>query len=149
MRTYRPDLVKKLSRDELLALRFDPDLSRAMVTKLAQENEAVLRSSNLQVTAGRLYLAHFLGSAGAVKALKANPDSQVLDVFGAGVVKANPFLRGWSIQKMADWSDKKMKSKRTPRSKPVEVKKPVTRFANIPPDIERYQKSIDNLLAFL
>jgi murein DD-endopeptidase MepM/ murein hydrolase activator NlpD len=110
MRTYRPDLVASLSEPELLKLRFDPALSRAMVTNLARENESYLRANGVNVTAGRLYLAHFLGPGGAVKALKANQQASVLEIMGAAVVRANPFLDGWSVAEMAAWSDRKMRS---------------------------------------
>ena len=44
MKTYRPDLASTMSREELLKLRFDPTLSREMVTNLAREGEAYLRA---------------------------------------------------------------------------------------------------------
>ncbi|MEL6915907.1 MAG: M23 family metallopeptidase [Pseudomonadota bacterium] len=108
MRTYRPDLVATMSRAELLELRFDPALSRAMVTNLARENEAFLRARGHAITPGRLYLAHFLGPAGANVALNSAPEATVLEVMGAGVVNANPFLKGKDVRWMTDWSDRKM-----------------------------------------
>ncbi|WP_106691502.1 M23 family metallopeptidase [Paracoccus methylarcula] len=108
MRSYRPDLVSSLSRSELLNLRFDPDMSREMVRHLAQENEAYLRARGHSISAGRLYLAHFLGPAGADQALRADPSRSVGSVMGAGVVSANPFLRGYSIGDLRNWADRKM-----------------------------------------
>src|SRR5690606_3286053 len=64
MRTYRPDLANSLSRADLRALRFDPTISREMVRNLAREGEAYLRARGQAVTAGRLYLCHFLGMEG-------------------------------------------------------------------------------------
>ena len=110
MRTYRPDLVASLSRQELLDLRFDPGMSRTMVTNLARENEAFLRGRRHEITAGRLYLAHFLGPSGADVALRADPAATVLAVMGAGVVNANPFLHGKTIRDLTDWADRKMNS---------------------------------------
>lgn len=140
MRTYRPDLSQSLGREELLELRFDPDLSRAMVTNLARENEAVLRSAGLNITPGRLYLAHFLGAQGAVVALRADPEASVLDTMGANVVKANPFLTGWTNAQMAAWADRKLSAlgKNTapaPRQIPVEVR--------------NFQERLDRFLAAL
>ncbi|MQQ10635.1 peptidoglycan DD-metalloendopeptidase family protein [Epibacterium sp. SM1979] len=127
MGTYRPDLAQSLSREELLELRFDPDLSRAMVTNLARENEAVLRAAGLNISPGRLYLAHFLGAKGAVVALRADPEASVLDTMGANVVEANPFLKGWTNAQMAAWADRKLSvlgqaSAPVPRQIPVEVR---------------------------
>ena len=108
MRSYRPDLVVSLSRRELLDLRLDPDMSRQMVRHLAQENEGYLRARGHAISAGRLYLAHFLGPAGADQALRAGPEQSVDHVMGAAVVSANPFLRGWSIAELQNWAERKM-----------------------------------------
>ena len=108
MRSYRPDLVVNLSRRELLDLRLDPDMSRQMVRHLAQENEGYLRARGHAISAGRLYLAHFLGPAGADQALRAGPEQSVDNVMGAAVVSANPFLRGWSIAQLQNWAERKM-----------------------------------------
>lgn len=108
MQTYRPDLVASLGREELLALRTNPDMSREMIANLARENEAYLRERGLEATAGRLYLAHFLGSEGAAVALRADPSASVLDVMGAGVVNANPFLTGKTMGDLVAWADAKM-----------------------------------------
>ncbi|MEM8850068.1 MAG: M23 family metallopeptidase [Pseudomonadota bacterium] len=108
MRTYRPDLIATLSRAELLRLRFDPTLSRDMVTKLAQENEDFLRRRNHAITPGRLYLAHFLGPGGAHTVLSASEDRTIREVMGAGVVRANPFLRNYDVADLKAWADRKM-----------------------------------------
>ena len=71
MRTYRPELFKSMSEAEILELRYDPTISREMVANLARENEARLRAHGHSITAGRLYLAHFLGPEGAHQALAA------------------------------------------------------------------------------
>ncbi len=146
MRTYRPDLVATLNRAELLELRFDPALSRAMVTNLARENEAFLRARGHAITPGRLYLAHFLGPAGANVALNANPQATVLEVMGASVVNANPFLRGKDIKWMTDWSDRKMNR----------VGRGGTAVASAPPppavtpaEVKRYKDGIGKLLETL
>ncbi|RCW87052.1 M23 family metallopeptidase [Paracoccus lutimaris] len=108
LRSYRPDLIVSLSRAELLDLRLDPDMSRQMVRHLAQENEGYLRARGHAISAGRLYLAHFLGPAGADQALRAHPAQSVDSVMGAAVVSANPFLRGWSIAQLQNWAERKM-----------------------------------------
>ena len=145
MRTYRPDLVATLSRAEQLELRFDPALSRAMVTNLARENEAFLRARGHAITPGRLYLAHFLGPAGANTALKANPEATVLEVMGAGVVNANPFLRGRNVRWMTDWSDRKMSRVTGGR---VVAAAPATP-APEPEAVKRYKEAIDGLIEAL
>ncbi|MEM9435600.1 MAG: peptidoglycan DD-metalloendopeptidase family protein [Pseudomonadota bacterium] len=146
MRTYRPDLVATLSRAELLELRFDPALSRAMVTNLARENESFLRARGHAITPGRLYLAHFLGPAGASTALAANPDATVLDVMGASVVNANPFLRGKTVQWMTNWSDRKMVN--VTGGTVVAASQPSAN-APLPAEVKAYKDAVDEVLAAL
>lgn len=137
MNQYRPDLASTMSRADLLALRTDPTLSREMVTNLAREGEAYLRNRGHQITAGRLYLCHFLGAGGADVVLSAQDDQLVADVMGAGVVNANPFLRGRTIAYVKEWAELKMSGK----GGAVPVAPP------LPPEVLAYQKVIDALLA--
>lgn len=148
MQTYRPDLVKGLIRQELLDLRFDPALSRAMVTNLARENEAFLRVRGHAITSGLLYLAHFLGPARANTALSSNPASSVLEIMGASVVQANPFLSGWTVAQMTAWSERKMgrvSGGTQVASAPAAPAAP--RFE--PAEVKRYKAGIETLLATL
>ena len=92
MRTYRPDLTAQMTNAELLTLRTNPEIAREMVGKLASEGAAFLRARGHTITAGRLYLAHFLGMEGAHLALSADPATDLLSLFGAAVIRANPFL---------------------------------------------------------
>ena len=107
MDVYRPDLAG-LSRADKLNLRFDPDLSREMVRNLAREGESYLRNRGHQITAGRLYLAHFLGASGAHIALSADANASVASVMGQGVVNANGFLRGRNMAWLWNWAERKM-----------------------------------------
>ncbi|MBT0957245.1 peptidoglycan DD-metalloendopeptidase family protein [Alphaproteobacteria bacterium KMM 3653] len=109
MRDYRPDLAGSLSRAELLDLRFDPTISRQMVTNLAREGESYLRARGHGITAGRLYLCHFLGAAGAHKVLSNPDDADLLVVLGAGVINANPFLKGRDVAYIKNWAERKMR----------------------------------------
>ncbi len=111
MRTYRPDLANAMSRADLLALRTDPTLSRTMVKRLAQENEAYLRARGHNPTSGQLYLAHFLGPGGADKVLSADDSLTIAALMGQGVIKANPFLKNYTVAKLKGWADRKMHSK--------------------------------------
>jgi len=109
MRVYRPDLTAQHTRAELLAMRIDPALSREMVEHLAAEGAAFLRARGHTITAGRLYLAHFLGMDGAHTALAADPDTDLKTLFGAGVINANPFLRGHDAGYVVQWAENKMR----------------------------------------
>ncbi|MBQ2261486.1 MAG: peptidoglycan DD-metalloendopeptidase family protein [Loktanella sp.] len=144
LRDYRPDLFTTMSRDQLLDLRFDPSLSREMVTSLARENESFLRSNGHQTTPGRLYLAHFLGPAGANTALSADPDATVAQVMGAAVVNANPFLRDWVVADLLVWADRKMTGTGS-----TTVAAAASRPVSIPPEISAFRDAIDGMLAEL
>lgn len=149
MRTYRPDLVARLSRQELLNLRVDPALSRAMVTNLARENEAFLRARGHHITAGRLYLAHFLGPGGANTALRSDPNATVLSVMGAGVVNANPFLRGRTVGWMTDWSDRKMRPVGRGAGTRVAEAAPPPQAMPVPAEVKRFKEAVDAVVAAL
>lgn len=146
MRDYRPDLARSMSRAELLELRFDPALSREMVRNLAREGEAYLRSRGHTITPGNLYLCHFLGAGGAAKALSAPREAAVIDVMGAGVVGANPFLRGKTIGDLVAWSDRKMQVKGSPVvSSGSSAPAPVVRA--VPKEVKEFQETVDKILA--
>ena len=137
MQQYRPDLASTMDRASLLALRTDPTISREMVTALAREGESYLRARGHDITAGRLYLCHFLGAEGANMVLNAQDDQLVGDVMGAGVVKANPFLAGRTIAYVKEWAELKM-SRKGGSSLPA--------VAATPPEVLAYQKIIADLL---
>jgi len=137
MQQYRPDLASTMDKDALLALRNDPTISREMITALAREGEAYLRARGHEITAGRLYLCHFLGAEGANMALNAQDDQLVIDVMGAGVVKANPFLAGRTIAYVKEWAELKM-NRKGGGSLPATVV--------IPAEVLAYQKVIEALL---
>ena len=137
MGQYRPDLASTMGRAELLALRNDPTISREMVTALAREGESYLRARGHDITAGRLYLCHFLGAEGANMVLKAQDDQLVGDVMGAGVVKANPFLSGRTIAYVKEWAELKMNRKGGGSLPAVAV---------TPPEVLAYQKIIAGVL---
>ena len=125
MQTYRPDLARSLGRDQLLALRLDPTLSREMVANLARENKSYLEAGGQQITAGRLYLAHFLGPEGA-RLILASADTALLEsVLGTAVIRANPFLTGKDVAYVKNWAEMKMRHRGGAATLPVTVTKKI------------------------
>ncbi|WP_050384588.1 hypothetical protein [Bradyrhizobium pachyrhizi] len=106
---HRPDITG--SRDELLALKSDPALSREMTAAYAADNAGALSRAGLPVTSGTQYLAHFAGPQGAVGILNADPSTPAGAVLGAKVVSANPFIANMSAGDLAAWADRKMGGK--------------------------------------
>jgi murein DD-endopeptidase MepM/ murein hydrolase activator NlpD len=109
--SHRPDLAQGRSREQILALRTDPDIATEMVAALARGNASYLRSRGQPVTPGNLYLSHFLGPDGAVVALSANPDMALAELFPAAVITANPFLTGKTAGYVVEWAARKMRQK--------------------------------------
>lgn len=75
------DQSDKLSRDQILALRNNQGVAKAIIDNYARENARFLESFGAKVTAGNLYLSHFLGARGARAVLTANsatPVDQIL-----------------------------------------------------------------------
>jgi hypothetical protein len=119
IRAYRPDLSDR-DEDEILDLRRDPDLSREMVARFAEENAAVLVRRCLPVTPGTLYLSHFAGGAGAVAVLSAPEQADAATTMAEAdatgrttrdmIVTANPFLARFTVADLRRWADRKMQS---------------------------------------
>ena len=103
---HRPDIQG--SRDELLALKNDPTLSRAMTEAYAADNGKILTGAGFEASPGNTYLAHFAGPQGAVKVLSADPNAPVSAILGEAAVKANPFLQGMTAADLQAWAARKM-----------------------------------------
>lgn len=140
MRTYRPDLARTLSEPELLNLRFDPTISREMVQNLAREGEAYLKARGHTVTAGRLYLSHFLGMEDAHRVLSSPPQQPLDAVLAQSVLAANPFLIGKDVAYVVSWADAKMAGTRIAAA-------PATTARPASPEFQLYKQAIEEVLA--
>lgn len=105
---YRPDLAAGKSSEEILALRTDPVLSKAMVDAYSSENGKFLSGAGFEVNPGNTYLAHFAGPQGAVNLLRADPTAHAGTILGDAVVKANPFLANMSAGDLIAWAGSKV-----------------------------------------
>ncbi|UVK38467.1 M23 family metallopeptidase [Mesorhizobium sp. AR10] len=148
MNTYRPELARTLSNADLLALRYDYTISREMVRNLAREGEAYLRARGHQITAGRLYLCHFLGMEGAHQVLSAPGSAQLSAVLGSAVIQANPFLTGKTASYVVDWAERKMGRKLSPPAtgagQPVSTTMEVRQTS---PEFEKYKQAITAIVS--
>ena len=71
-------------KDAILNLRFDPDVSASMAGELTKENAGYLsKKIGREASSTELYLAHFLGPAGAVKLLSAAANTEAADLLPA------------------------------------------------------------------
>jgi murein DD-endopeptidase MepM/ murein hydrolase activator NlpD len=145
IRSYRPDIANSMSYADILNLRYDPTTAREMLYNLTAENEADLRRAGHTPTAGNLYLAHFLGSAGAVGVLNAPDDTPIENAVGYGVVSANPFLSGRDVGWIISWAERKMSGRSALAYKPKEQLPAAIRITNS--RFRSYSSAIDQLLA--
>lgn len=93
MRKYRPDIVAGKTNSEILSLRDDAALSTEMTAMYTRENAATLQSNGIAADPGALYMAHFMGPGGAVKAMKAGLDTPISALMSPKEIAANGGIR--------------------------------------------------------
>jgi hypothetical protein len=109
LKKHRPDLVERYSKDELLALKkSNPALNKEMSIALTRDNASELAANGLEVNGRNSYLMHFAGNAGGKRVIRGDRDAHVSTVLTAGQIKANPFLKDWTVGEMQDWAARKM-----------------------------------------
>lgn len=109
VKVNRPDLMQGRTEAQVLALRADPKLSREVAGYLLDANGAALQKSGVEATPSNLYLAHFLGPAGAAAVLKAKPGTPVSDILDAKAIEANSsVLAGKTTDTVINWASRKM-----------------------------------------
>lgn len=113
----RPDLVAGKSKDEILALRNDPNLSRQMTEAYANQNGQTLTKAGFDPNPANTYLAHFAGPQGAVSVLGADPSTPVSALLRPKAIAANKFLMGMTAGDLQAWAAKKMGGAAQPQAK--------------------------------
>jgi len=93
-----------------LGYRTDADISKQMLAALTTQNQAALVRAGITPDATNTYLAHFLGSGGAIKMLLANPNELASAIASKEAVKANPTIlgNGKTVQDVIDYAARKM-----------------------------------------
>lgn len=89
----RENRLDQTAKADLLAMRSDVTLSAKMAARLALDNaKALAASGQTNIGPAELYLAHFLGSAGAsdfLSGMRANPNAPAADAVPAAA-RSNP-----------------------------------------------------------
>lgn len=124
MRRHMPELAAGKIDAELLAMRYDPKLSQQLARALTEDNAKVFRSNGIAATPTNLYLAHFLGVNGAVRALAADPAASVQTFIGAKSLEANKavFEKVKTQADLVRWASEKMGTAQTAPQTPLELK---------------------------
>ena len=81
---------------------------RAFRVFTAKNAAAFRRAMGREPDLGELYLAHFLGSGGAVAACSARPETPAVQILGPAVGRANPWAKGMTCGDLRKWAAKKM-----------------------------------------
>lgn len=107
---HAPEIAANKSRDEILAMRTDPQLSRAMLAAYARDNAVGLRRAGFPATPTNLYLSHFLGPTGALRLLRMDGDTPVESAVSAAAIEANQsvFSKNRTVGEVKQWAAKKM-----------------------------------------
>ncbi len=148
----------KATKQEILALRNDPEVASYMAAEFAAENKAFLeRTVGGDIGATELYFAHFLGAGGAsgfLKELKHNPNTIAADIMPkAARANRNVFYdsatgQPRTLQQVYNFFDKKFGGEKTdapqnmlaqnnvpvPERKPGAIK---TGYQHIPPSLDK------------
>ncbi|MFH6783606.1 MULTISPECIES: phage tail length tape measure family protein [Methylobacterium] len=102
-----PDRAAGMTPEQILSRRTDREDSIALIQALAAENRRALERADLPTNNRNQYLAWFLGSPTAVKALRADPDAPISSVASADAIAANrKVLEGRSVGQVLNWADR-------------------------------------------
>lgn len=108
-------LVAKAGKDNPLYgktfedMKTDVSLQMQAAGQLTDANRKMLADAKVSTSDSALYLAHFLGPAGAIKALKAGDSSPLASAVSSAQLEANPMLQKMStVADLKNWADKKM-----------------------------------------
>ena len=103
-----PDRAKGMSDSAIVSLRDTPEgdkLSAAMGPEFTHQNMSKLQAAGHAPTPGNTYLAHFLGSAGALHILNAPADAPLERLLPQQVIEANPtVLKGKRVGDLLNWA---------------------------------------------
>jgi len=104
--TYRKENPNTgLSDAAIWQRRSDPALQERLMARLTQDNANSLTKAGMPVNAPTVYLAHFLGSSGAIKLLQADENTPIENLFSKQVIDANPtILRGKTVKQVTQWA---------------------------------------------
>jgi|SRR5271166_738792 len=97
---------------------YDPVANANAGARLTADNMKALSAAGIQPSNPNLYLAHFAGTGGAIKALSADPSASAAAVLGPQAAQANPFLRRMSVADLQNWAAGKFGSSASASASP-------------------------------
>lgn len=123
IKKHRPDLAEGRSANEILALRDDPKINAELTMMYTRDNYAALSAAGLPNGPGELYLAHFMGTDGATRALSAPLNTPISRLMTPKQIAANSDIRfggksfaDFTAGDLRRWSARKMRSAYDPNA---------------------------------
>ena len=124
MRRYKPDLVAGMTDNQILGLRTDANLSVEMTAMYARENAQAMQAAGIQgIGPGEIYLGHFMGPGGAIRALQSPLDTPISALMSPKEIKANRGIRfngksfvDFTAGDLRAWAQHKMRSAYDPNA---------------------------------
>lgn len=89
-----PNIFQGMSREQILAERTNPEISRLATQWNASRNAEVLQNAGIPVSDASLGLAHVFGGGGAVRIAQAAPETPIERILSADALRANPNFAG-------------------------------------------------------
>jgi hypothetical protein len=87
----------------------DINLQKEALTQFTDQNRQTLMNAGVSTSDAALYLAHFLGPNGAIKALTTGDQAPITAVVGPDQYNANPNLQKMkTVADLKSWADQKM-----------------------------------------
>lgn len=120
--------------------RTDPNQQERFIRRFTYDNGKELQRAGIPVTNGTMYAAHFLGSAGAKKVLRADPNASVASLVGDKVANANPFLKGMTVSDFEGWAERKGNGRK--RKRPQAISAAVGGMVTALPDDEEDEPNL-------
>ena len=107
-RRHFPSETDKLTPAQVLQLRTNRQFARRAAEAFTRDNAAHLAVAGLDPSFANLRLAFLVGPGGAIKVLKADPQTPAVTILGTPVVQANPFMIGMTTADLARWSSRNL-----------------------------------------
>jgi hypothetical protein len=111
-RRHYPEVTSNMSNAELNALKKTAqgvEMAKVLGPIYINENAEGLRRNGFEATPANLYLSHFLGLQGAMRALRLDPSMPTADAFKPIVINSNPeVMRGKTVGDVIAWTEMKM-----------------------------------------
>lgn len=142
-----PQRFAGMTREQILAARNDPALSREAADWYRRENLAALSGQGLPANDGTAALAHRFGAGDAARLLRADQNAPIATVVSDAVMRANPDLAGRSVGNVVGQYQQRFGGAATPAQAAAPGAPAAPRDGGLPPvpgfDMDRVRRAIN------